>query len=483
MPALLRILGFDLFLSYKIFVFLIVVALTFSSYFCSEKILHNKFAALCATLLFSSSHMVISNIYWRSALGELLASIFLPLVFYGVYNLLYENFSKPWVIILGFSGLVLSHTFSLMFAVFFTFLAVLLNIRVFFRKEQIIDGRFRPSGISILRKLILSAILVLLLTCSFWIPMIEQMANDTFRYSQSSVKVSDLALNLSQLLLFYKASLGLPITIFSLISIGFRVFSLTKKPLRKILPYDVFLLLGILSSLFATDIFPWVAFEQLLNPIQLPWRILIFSTFFLSLGIAGTCSQFFHTRASKTILLLFLCVFCSFFCINMINVRWDVYHTDRTVNIYQEAGATGFGKEWLPLSVDPDLLNHSESVLTDRESVIGIKRLGTRISFPAEYKASSYDVPLIYYKGYSASLEKADGSKMALLVEESDSGTVRVLTQNNANGVITVSYSGTTLQKLSYVLNAVAILFTGFFLLKQKKDLDKNSHNESGPVV
>lgn len=482
-PALLRILGIDMILSYKIFVFLIVAATTFSSYVCAQSILRNRFASLCATLLFASSHMVITNIYWRSALGEMLATIFLPIVIYGVYNLLYENFSKPWVIVLGFSGLVFSHLITLVFAVLFTFLAVLLHIRVFFRKEQIIDGRCRPGGITILRKLLLSAGLVLFLTCSFWIPMLEQMASDSFQYSQPYLKVSESALNLSEVFLFSKASLGLPIAAFSLIAICFRIFSLTRKPLRKILPYDVFLLVGVIFSLSATKIFPWEAFEQLLNPIQFPWRILTIASFFLALGIAGTCGQFFHTRASKILLLLILCVLCSAFCVSMINIRWDVFHTDKAVNVYLEDDATGVGKEWLPLSANPVLLNHSGFVLTDRESVISVNRQGTRISFPAEYNASTYDAPLIYYKGYSAFLEKADGSRIALLVQESDSGTVRVLTQDNAKGVITVSYTGTVLQKASYGLNAAAILLAGFFLLKSKKSHLSTSLSKSGPGV
>lgn len=476
-PAFFRILGLDMIFSYKLFVFLIVVSITLSSYFCAQNILCNKFASLCATLLFVSSHMVIANIYWRSAAGEMLATIFIPIVIYGVYNLLYENYSKPWAMILGFSGLVFSHLITLVFAVFFTGIAVMIHFIVFFKKEQILKGRKVRSGLITLRNLLGSAVLVLLLTCAFWIPMLEQMASDVFQYSQAYLAVSEEALSLSEVLLFSKASLGLPIAVFSCIVLCLRFLSLTKKDARKILSFDVFLLIGILLSLFATDIFPWKWFEQLLNPIQFPWRILTLASFFLALGIAGICSQHFQTRTSKILLLSILCVLCSVFCVSMINIRWDVFHTDKSVNIYQSKDAEGVGKEWLPLHTDPSLLVHSGIVVTDQKEEIKGSQRGTMISFPVVSKNEYYDVPLIYYKGYSACFEKPDGSKTNVQIIKTDNNTVRVIPPEDTKGIITVAYTGTALQTASYAMTVATILLIVYLffqsrLLRRKTSLD-----------
>ncbi len=55
------------------------------------------------------------NLYVRLAVGETIAVAFLPLVVAGLYNLVTENFSKPYFLIIGLAGTCLSHLISTVF--------------------------------------------------------------------------------------------------------------------------------------------------------------------------------------------------------------------------------------------------------------------------------------------------------------------------------------------------------------------------------
>lgn len=469
-PGLFRILGNDLIFSYKLFFLLIIIVTSFSAYLCAQYILQDRYAALCAAVLYAVSHTIVSNIYWRSALGETIAAVFLPIVICGVYNLIHENFTKPWIIILGFSGLMSCHMISLAIALFYTFAVVAVNFRKFLKHDQNTEEPNVKSGGKILLALLLSAVVVLLITMNFWLPMMEQMASDKFEYSQSNIYVSDNVLGLSDLFIFSKASLGLPLAAFTGIALLFRILNFFLKKSIKLLQYDYFLFTGIIFSLATTKMFPWKFFGPILDPIQFPWRLLTLSSFFLALGIAGIFSQSFKKAESRVFVLLIICIITSVFCVSMINIRWAVFHTDVPTDVYGDTKSTGVGEEWLPVNTDTSLLTNPTIVHAENTADVTASKQGTTVSFESEAGNGYYDVPLIFYKGYSAQIVKQDGIIEDLSVTKSANNLVRVLNPEKISGMITASYSGTLIEKISYATSILTLMMILIFIfLKTRK--------------
>jgi|GEM_PF-1626701 len=476
-PAFFRLMGIDAVISYKLFALLIIIAIVGSTYYCTNRLLLSKYAAICATLLFCASHMVISNIFWRTAVGEMLASVFLPFVIYGVYNVLKEKFSKPWVICLGFAGLMFSHLISLFFALIYAGIMIVLNSRVLLHREPIPEGGRDKKNIRLLFRLLIAATAVLLVTMSFWLPMFEQLARDSFQSSVPFYHARDYTLEFSELLLFSTASLGIPLSAFTLISLLLRILSLTKKEKRVWSTGDGYLVLGIGLSLLTTKLIPWNLLDSSIGFIQFPWRILTMASFFLALGIVSICTQYFVTQKGKIAFFSILCVFCIFFCVTILFVRWEIFSTSKSLDIYNAEFATGIGQEWMPLNTDVAMLQNSTIIVSNTDAEISADKKGTTLVFAADADSTAYQVPLLYYYGYRATIEKTDGSFEELPITKTSNNTICLLVPERTTGTITVSYAGTPVQRVSYAISLLSLAGIGIGTI-----LWKRSHSQS-PIL
>ncbi|NLC96540.1 MAG: YfhO family protein, partial [Erysipelotrichaceae bacterium] len=116
-PSLMYNLGFSLTTSYKFLIFFSTLFSCYSMYLLVHTITRNKYSAIISTIAYTFSNYHISDVYVRSSLGEILALIFFPLVLLGIYELFYTNKPKYIYLIIGFSGLLLSHNISFLLGV------------------------------------------------------------------------------------------------------------------------------------------------------------------------------------------------------------------------------------------------------------------------------------------------------------------------------------------------------------------------------
>ena len=82
--AVLRILGFSLQTSYKVYVASITVATVGITFYALRKMFRSDCAALLGTALYTLSFYRLTNVFVRAAVGEYTAMAFLPLVVYGL---------------------------------------------------------------------------------------------------------------------------------------------------------------------------------------------------------------------------------------------------------------------------------------------------------------------------------------------------------------------------------------------------------------
>ena len=76
------------------------------------------------------------------------------------------------------------------------------------------------------------------------------------------------------------------------------------------------------------------------------------------------------------------------------------------------------------------------------------------------------NVPFLYYKGYKASIETSDGLKTKLeTTKNSENGFVLVSGDKALSGTITVKYSLTIVQIVSYIISGLSIISLGWYMI------------------
>ena len=169
-PAVLRLFGFTEQFAYNFFLFLIHFGTVASAYYCTRKISGNRFIGYACAVVYLFNPYSLASIYYRNALGEAQAMVFLPLVVYGLFRILSENtenasYRRSWIpAVIGFTGIVESHMLSCVICAQFMILLFLFNIRNVFRKKRFL-------------MLVKTAVLTLLLNAWFLVPLLLSYHN------------------------------------------------------------------------------------------------------------------------------------------------------------------------------------------------------------------------------------------------------------------------------------------------------------------
>lgn len=114
------------------------------------------------------------HIYQRFALGEFLGTIFIAPVISGMYDYIHKDFKKPYLLILGFFGLINSHILTTVICVIFCIIYFVCN-----PKKSIFEN---PKKF---KKLAFCTIFVLMFTAYFWLPMLEAFTSQVFNFTNT----------------------------------------------------------------------------------------------------------------------------------------------------------------------------------------------------------------------------------------------------------------------------------------------------------
>lgn len=466
-PAVLQLLGVSLVSSYKIFIILVVAVCFAATYYCAKGISKSRYVALISAIVFTLSQYFIQNIYTRFALGEVSAFMFMPFVVYGLYNFLFEEFEKPWLLVVGFTGLLFSHMIS------FTIACMLCAVVSLFRIKHLIRNGYK------LIRLLVAVLLVAGLSCVFWLPLLEQMLSGRIlitngRTMQSmSVAIRDMIAN-SSIIKNESCSFGLPLLLLCLMRLILFKTPETKAEIKK---SDRFFWIGAALLFLASDLFPWKLMPSFFNMIQFPWRFYAMASLFLALAIGMMTQTLFYSK-NKYVALVVILALMSFGAITTWTNTAD--YEDVPANYYETIEHTypGNGYEYLPKELDQDTIyavtNVQRNVVADNGSNVPFEQNGVRITF--RYDPTSgvqyYDVPLLYYVGYGAMFADEQGVQTPLRVEE-HGNMVRVYSDGvSQQGNIVVDYSGTTLQHVSDFVTlsfCLLLLALGAVTLMKKK--------------
>ena len=452
LPALFRVAGMGINLSYHLFVAICFAAGYFSAYQCMKLITGSVYSATIAAVVLTLCQYHIDDVYTRSAVGEYTAFIFLPLVLYGIYDLMFDQMKRPWIMGIGFAGILLCHTNTTVFCVGLYCLIVLMNSKKFVKNPQLF------------LRLCLTAAIVALGTAFYWMPVLEQMMSAKFSYGKASFDLGYEMLEVKNI--FANQNPGMGIVIFLLCLP--RLFIRDKG--KTLLYADVMLACGILFTLGATRIVPWDRLNQMFSFIQFPWRFFIMSSCLMAFAIGIYWEHYLQGEKQREY--GFLLILALMIASSLSNIeRNDQGYYSYSADYYSYKPFTGevIGGEWLPETVlDRDkLIEESERGKDDSGRQIAVIREKNSLIIETEDKTTYLDVPFVYYKGYAAKLMET-GKKLTV-TGNGENGVCRVILPEGEKGKILVYYEGTLIQKISGVLSGLILAGILIFAVKKRK--------------
>lgn len=281
-------------------------------YVISRKLNKSMTGSFIISIVYSFSAYRLLDAYGRFAMGEFLAMTFIPMAIYGLYAVMKNG--NDWEYLgIGLSFTLLSHVLSSLLCVIF--LVIEFVVMLFFCKN------WKQTFKSLIK-----AVIVFLFSSAIFIgPFIEQEVYQRFLQpsptdlSKTSSVLSDLIRNSlnnniigpTQITETRAGTIGIVLLIVMVWGmINFRKLDKLNK---------FILILGTLSFLMATRIFPWsIMMHTPLKVIQFPFRILVFTTLLLSFTAGEMFESFYGSTSTKKI---WKSLF-TFFCLVIIVCPW-----------------------------------------------------------------------------------------------------------------------------------------------------------------
>ena len=474
-PAVLRLLGLSINSSYHIYVAVCIILCYLSSYLCVKKMTGSSYGAMIAAVTLTLSQYHLDDIYIRSAAGEYTAFIFIPVIVYGIYNIIFEKMDKPQLFVLGYAGLLLSHTSTFVMCTMFGLAVIILNIKKIFSDKKI------------LTRLLFSVLVTLLLTCFYWLPMLEQFMDSTFYVSTPWMQPKDEAVNFLNIFGPQFPAMG-----YACILILIPRIFIKKENSKNLISYsDILILTGALFIILSCDILPWAVIGKYISFIQFPWRFFIMGSVLFSMAaglvfsviigkdedegiiweLRGNGSSFM--KSPGVFILTLVLIINGISGINtLIRGSQGYYDYSDDYYSYKPYTANVIAGEWLPDRVKDkeSLVEESEVMISDKGNEIDHVRVGNTIEADIRSDFEYADVPFIYYLGYKADLLRDDGSRKELRVTgEGHNGMCRVYLKDMGTGRLKVYYGGTYLSALSSCISLLAFITVIFIGLRHGK--------------
>ena len=469
MPAILRILSFSPLATWKIFALTLTVAATLTTYFSIKYICKDSEYSIAATFMIMLSQFFLADLHLRAGISEYMAFMFIPVLCAGIYDFFVYDGKKTYLMGIAFIGLLLSHSIM-------TFIGVLITVVIFIRmlfvkrENNYLFDKLRMT------RLIITAICTVLVVLFYLLPMLEQMAVLELGYLEPWAHVGKYTQPISS---FFSvighfstiAYIGIGVPMLPLI-----IICLFLKGIKNKWAY-AFLYGGIVLYLITTNIIPWRILENtVLNMIQFTYRFWPYAIIFTVFGIVMILSERIDDSRKKCKKIFIIAIVgCSMLAGAFQNRMTAWVTSEETRGITEEYLAendnyVGAG-EWLPLDISDDVINRNatKNVVTDTGEMILLDWNKGIYSFQISEEFKTYTLPLIFYKGYSASIECEDGSIKIIPIKQSADALVQIVNFTGEEGIVCVKYEGTIIQKVSLAISEGTIaVITVCYICKKR---------------
>ena len=402
----------------------------------------------------------LHNSYYRAAVGETLAMIFLPLVFVGVRLITFGDYKKWWILTLGMLGLVYSHVLSVLLASVGIFFAVVTSFWIWDNKKERVLGFLKAT------------LVTLSMSLAFFVPMIEQFKYVTLRTTFKPL-LSKTALSLADNWeLILKSDLRTP-SVNLLYLLGLVLSLIFTKRFVKVGEARIYLFISFILAFLTLKSFPWQFLQASpVSNLQFPWRLWSFALLFFSLALANILENI-SIKASTILVLLGL-------CLNMFQIVTVQDKMTKAKNILpshtkvmREMLAKGTYKningDYTNKEVPFGFVFDKHLFLDNQEIKPFISRSPNELVLTVTNESKESKVlslPVFYYKGQEA---RIDGKRVTTYLAKEKNPTNLVLPPGKHGVVLTYSY--TTVAKVAMSVSTISLLvFIGYLYRVKKND-------------
>lgn len=459
-PAILYCCGFSLTFAYNTYIVLFSVACCLIMYYSSMQIFKRAKPSLLSSALYTLSAVRLTNIFTRSAVGEFSAQTFLPLVVLGFYNIYSAQnneklpLKKYLPIVVGLTGILLSHTLSILMCSL-----LILGFCVFNLKQTLKKNRMAA--------LCKAAILTILVNLSTLIPFIDSYSMDLIvsrktnyiqgtgtypiqlfniivnNFQQSNV--SGTAANEMSLSIGFSITLGLLLYVFFLIG---KSEADKKSCISKFA--KICFLFTCITLFLSTGYMPYDALDflpeniySLLTTYQFSWRWLVFATLFGVYCTAYTVEACKKAAFSEYAADLAFCAVIAILSINTGQIYADQLKTSPldkySNNSYSYNMNVGNGEYLLSGDYNDNPLHNYAKPDYDATAVnlYDYKRTGTSADFYVQNTSGSSEtviLPIICYDNYhtydkngtTINISKNADSRIAVEIPAGYDGNIQI---------------------------------------------------------
>ncbi len=446
-PAVLRIIGFSINTSYKLYVFLVSLLTAYTTYYMGRRIFKNDTTALVVALSYVTASYRIVDVFVRSAVGEYTALAFYPIVAVAIWQLYTGKESErnynsiSFTLATGMLGLLYTHVLSTEMVCIVLVAVAISQYKKTFTKNVLLTYA-KAVGIFIA------------LGLAFIVPFLDyymRVATE-IKATNGSVKlIQSRGAYIADLFAVFRDFYGegedyvvyrMQITpgLVLMASLIVAAYLLVNKKATKEIKY---ITISSLVLLFvSSNLFPWnkLAFTSklgnILAQIQYPWRYisiaLVFLAILLGLAIEHLLEDEFYSEKIYIIVIGMALVSMVFFVGSAEDNAAGVTKYYDTAQLDRGAGAIGYGEYLIEGTDTSDLI-----------AINLYKGDLTAIDIP------KYNYP--YYKAYDE-----NGNELA--ISNGINNRICVSVESSYNGDVTVKFVEPVLWRIAEVISLLGAI-------------------------
>lgn len=487
-PAVLRLLGVNMTVSYKVFVFMINLLTSLAASCCFSKMFRSqKTGAICVLVYMSATYRLV-DVYIRSAVGEYCAILFFPIVALAAWNIyktkndsLRDNIKNGIILAAGMSGIVTAHILSAEMTALAIFIVFVLVIKKSLKLRSI--GTY---AIGVIGTLLLSAF--------FLVPFADYMLNVPVKITSAlgngaAKTIQNIGESWGDYFAFFSNPFGQTgrmmgctpgLILMCVFALALAIWFMGKASSTvKVLTACSFIML-----FMATNTFPWNSLARhfsifnFLAQVQFPWRYVILAVLFLSILLGVLLQEKLPehlfdinmNRVCRTVMaagIFMVLLFSSFYVDNANRMR---LYDAQDLNSY----ALFMSEEYFRTAKTPEgIIEADQNVLSGRpesaeaEYVYTSLRNGTDLDINVKTGQSPavVNAPLFNYRGYEA----FDDQGTVYEISDSDKFLVSFQVPENYEGTIHIRFKTPWIWNAAIICSIMTALAMGAFLLICKK--------------
>ena len=477
----------------KLFAGLTVIFSGIFMYNLVNEITKKKGIALFSAILYMIFPYRFECLFNRYAIGEFTAFVFIPTVFQGLHNLLKGDKKRHFYIAIGATGLLLTHTISTLYTAFFCLIYVLFNVKLFFKKE-------------VIKKCLVNVVFILLMSAMFLIPMLEFKLSAEYSILQPEImktnaeSVATKTIKPSQFLKDIEEDNGVSFVVgipfITMLLLGILAYSKIEKENKDF--YLTFTILGIISTVMCTNLFPWQFMPDFMCTLQYPWRLLGFAFFFFATVCAMNVYYLLNSVNKKwlrTILYILTVIVITAFTVVELN-QYPVDDTSQDAS-YEERNKEepqihyfSINRDNMPKKALSEQLGYLRTredntiIVSGNTNIVNENKeaLHMEIEIENAERDTQLEIPYLFYPGYTITLEY-DGKVVELDYFESEYGFIQIsLPDDIGTGKITVDYTATILEKTAYAISGISIIVFIVYVIWFRKKCGQKGHSNLSTV-